>query len=188
MIPALATAFDALEARRQALFADLAARPPASLDARPAPTAWSLAEVAQHLWLVERGTVHVMEGRLAKPPLRRGPLNRLGIAAMRFVLGRIRFKVPIAAIQPKPGVPLSQVRADWDATRAKLRAMLEGIDETRLHQSFFRHPLAGALSVAETMEFLVRHHDHHLRQVARIDRLMGASATGYATGGVRGEG
>ena len=182
MIPALATAFDALETRRQALFADLASRPPASLEVRPEPKSWTLAEVAQHLWLVERGTLHVMEGRLAKPPLRRGPLNRLGIAAMRFILGRFRFRVPIAAIQPKPGIPLAQVQADWDATRSKMRAMLEGIDEPRLHQSFFRHPLAGPLSVAETMEFLTRHHDHHLRQVRRIDRLMGARDEGAGRG------
>src|SRR5688572_24697464 len=104
MIPTLASAFDGLESRRQAFLADLARRPDAEVVARPSPSAWSLAELAQHLWLVERGTVKVLADRLTKPPLRRGPFSRLGVAAMRFVLGRFRFKVPIKSIQPKPGI------------------------------------------------------------------------------------
>ena len=182
MIPSLASSFDALERRRQALLADLAARPRATIEARPSANAWSLAEVAQHLWLVERGTLKVLTSRLEKgQPLRRGPFNRLGIAAMRFVLGRIRLKVPIEAIRPRPGIALEQVRTDWDDTRERLRTLLDGMDEARAAQPWFRHPLAGALSVVETMDFLTRHHDHHLMQVARITKRQ--TASGMPSGG-----
>ena len=176
----LATAFDGFEARRQAFLADLARRPPASLELRPGASAWSLAELAQHLWLVERGTVNVLADRLQKAPLRRGLLSRLGVgmAAIRFVLGRFRIKVPVKAILPKPGVPIATVRTEWDATRERLRAVLESVSDAQVHQPYFRHPLAGALTVAQTMEFLTLHHDHHLGQVERITRGTAGAAGG----------
>ncbi len=110
------------------------------------------------------------------------------MAAMRFVLGRFRIKAPTKAIVPKAGVPLAQVLVDWDATRSRLRDVLEGIGEDRVHQSYFRHPLAGALSVAQTMEFLVMHHDHHLGQVGRITKGLDGAAYGAAAAGGRATG
>lgn len=168
MLAPLRFQLDGLERRRDALLRDLASLPPSALVHRPAPGAWTLAEVAQHLMLVERNVTRILAARADKAPLRRGPTDALRRLVMRVVLGRIRFRAPVEVIVPAPDVPFAQVREEWDNVRAGLRATLEGVTSTRLDQPIFRHPLAGVMTVPQTLDFLTRHHDHHLRQVRRL--------------------
>lgn len=169
MLPTLARHWAALESRRATLLAELAATSPAGLAFRPAPDAWSLEDVAQHLWLVERGAVHILESRVEKPPLPRDPWSPLKMAAMRLLVPRgIRIKAPVPEIVPKERMPLDTVRAEWDRTRATLRGLLEQVTPDRVTKRIFRHPIFGPMTIAESAEFVWRHHDHHLHQIRRI--------------------
>src|SRR3954468_16428825 len=133
MLPQLATEWNALEARRQAFLVDLAATSPAALTFRPSPESWSLEDVAQHLWLVERGAGHIMTTRYEKPPLKRDPLSPIKIAAMRVLTPRgIRIKAPVPEIVPKERVPVDVVRTEWERTRATLRGLLEQVTPDRV--------------------------------------------------------
>jgi hypothetical protein len=177
MLPALAHQWDALETRRQAFLAELAATSPAALAWRPAPDAWSLEDVAQHLWLVERGIVHVLDARWDKPPLKRGLLSPLTTPLMRLIVHRgYRIKAPVKEIVPKERMAVDAVRAEWDRTRATLHALLERTTPDREARKLFRHPILGAMSVGETAEFIWRHHDHHAHQVRRIRGAAGFPA------------
>lgn len=169
MLPTLARHWDALEARRHAFLAELATLSPAAVAFRPAPDAWSLEDLAQHLWLIERGAVHILTSRQEKPPLPRDPLSPLKIAAMRMLVHRdIRIKAPVPEIVPQTRMPLDAVRAEWDATRATLRALLERVTPERMEMRIFRHPIFGPMTLAQATEFVWRHHDHHLHQLRRI--------------------
>jgi len=173
MLPELRPRLDALERRRDLLLAELGALPPEELAHRSAPGVWTLAEVAQHLMLVERGTARILAARADKPPIPRGRLDPLRRLGMRIILGRIRFKAPMPQILPEPGMTLPEVREEWDRVRASLRTTLAHVTAARLDRPIFKHPLAGVMSVPETLDFLARHHDHHLRQVARLKRARG---------------
>ena len=169
MLPILAKHWDALESRRQALLGKLAATSPAGLAFRPAPGAWSLEDVAQHLWLVEKGAVHILRDRFDKPPIARDPLSPVKIAAMRLLVPRgIRIKAPVKEIIPQHRVPVDVLRDEWERTRAALRGLLEQVTPDRLGTRIFRHPIFGPMTIAESAEFVWRHHDHHLHQVRRI--------------------
>jgi hypothetical protein len=37
----------------------------------------------------------------------------------------------------------------------------------------FRHPVAGPLDTASSLDFVRTHFDHHLRQIARIEKSFG---------------
>jgi hypothetical protein len=166
--------WDAIESRRQAFLADLGSTSPGALAFRPGPGAWSLEDVAQHLWLVERGTVHVLRSRAEKPSLPRDPFSPLKLAAMRAIVPRgIRIKAPVPEIIPQRRMPVDEVAPAWEATRAELRDVLTRLAPERLETRIFRHPLFGPLSVVQTVEFLGLHHDHHGHQVRRIRAAAG---------------
>lgn len=169
MLPTLARHWDALESRRQAFLAELAATSPAGLAFRPAPDAWSLEDVAQHLWLIEKGAVHILRDRFDKPPLERDPLSPLRIVAMRLLVHRdIPIKAPVKEIVPQQRMSVDEVRAEWDRTRETLRGLLEQVTPDRVGKRIFRHSLFGPLTIAQSTEFVWRHHDHHVHQVRRI--------------------
>ena len=174
MLPQLATQWDALEARRHAFLADLDATSPAALAFRPAPESWNLEDLAQHLWLVERGAVHIMTTRYEKPPLKGDLLSPLKVIMMRLTVPRgVRIKAPVPEIVPKERMPLDTVRAEWERTRATLRGLLEQVTPDRVSKRIFRHPIFGPLTLAQSLEFVKLHHDHHLHQVRRIRAAVG---------------
>ncbi len=171
MLPSLQSAFDALEQRRQSLLGELEHCTPEQRSFQPARGAWSLAEVTHHLLLVEQGVLGVLADRGRASPGRRRIRDRIGSVAVRvvFALG-IRVKVPVRGVRPKAGVPLEEVRQQWDDTRAALSVYLESITEAALRQPVLRHPVSGPMDVLQGLVFLTRHFDHHLRQVERIRR------------------
>ena len=174
MLPILAKHWDALESRRQALLAELAATSPAGLAFRPAPDAWNLEDVAQHLWLIEKGAVHILRDRFDKPPLARDPWSPVKIAAMRLLVQRgIRIKAPVKEIIPQQRMSLDVLHDEWERTRLALRGLLEQVTPDRLGKRIFRHPFFGPMTIAESAEFVWRHHDHHLHQVRRIRAAAG---------------
>ncbi len=171
MLPSLQSQFDALEHRRHNLLAELERHTPEQRSFQPEPGAWSLAEVAHHLLLVEQGVLRVLSDAERAPPGPRRIRDWIGSAAARlvFALG-IRVKVPVRGVRPKAGVPLEEIRQQWDDTRAAVAGYLEGTTEATLRRPVLRHPVSGPMDVLQGLIFLTRHFDHHLRQVARIRR------------------
>src|SRR5687768_11464588 len=133
MLPILARHWAALESRRTTFLAELAATSPAGVAFRPAPDAWSLEDLAQHLWLIEKGAVHILRDRFDKPPLKRDALSPLRIAAMRLLVQRdIPIKAPVKEIVPQQHMALDVVRGEWDRTRETLHGLLEQVTPDRL--------------------------------------------------------
>ena len=172
-----------LEERRTDLVDHLSRHPPALLAFRPAPNAWSLRDVAEHLALSDHWTLVSIERHAMRPPLRRtwyhGPL--------RWLIGwglesRIRIPVTGRIITPA-GSELDDTARRWASVHENWRAWLDRTTIERLNASVFRHPLGVPMTAAETLTFLRRHHDHHRHQVRRIER---ASAFASASAGDRG--
>lgn len=128
----------------------------------PEPGAWSLTEVVQHLSLVAGGMLRT--GRPAKPGVRF--IGSAKLAALRGLLrSRLKIKAPVAAVVPRPGVTWSDAQSNLRASNVRWRAFVDGdtFDETG-----FKHPFVGRLTPVETVEFLVEHFQHHMRQVDRL--------------------
>jgi hypothetical protein len=185
MLPPLQHRFDGIEARRHALLTDLRALPVEQLGFHPAPKAWSLGEVAQHLTLVETKVTRALTERrvtgVTRRPLGdvllRGPLLDFGLSV------GWRARMPVRGVAPDPSVTLDDTAQRWAATRAALAEYLGALDEAACRVLVYRHPIGGHMDILGTLEFLARHHDHHLRQVARIRRAPGYPATRPAAAG-----
>lgn len=138
---------------------------------RPEPGAWSPLQVTHHLYLAEAASVAAMEKVEGRPSRRRGLVARLGYLGVWVVLKLgVKVKNPAPAANPDADVDLAAVERDWREVRGRLQALLERLGESGAHSAAMMHPIAGPLDVEETLLFLSRHLDHHLRQIDRIRR------------------
>jgi uncharacterized damage-inducible protein DinB len=178
MLPSLQTRFDAIESQRRAFIDDLAALAAAQLAFRPAPDAWSLGDVAQHLTLVDAKTTRVLTERRVTGVSRRAVLDVVYRARLLDLLWltHLRVKMPVKGVAPDPSVTLPETAKRWGDARTALRGYLDGMDETAARAIVYRHPVGGYMDIADTLRFLEKHHEHHLHQVARLKR-----AAGYPT-------
>jgi hypothetical protein len=163
-------AFASLQRRRGAVLAMVAGWPPARLHHRPAPDAWSAAEVLDHLVRVETGLLAAArEG--VRAPRRVGLRDRLGLRVVLrvFRAGR-RVRVPASAVVvlPDPAVDAAGIPARWADAQAALGAFLAALTPAQHRAGICRHPVAGWLSASGLLEFLDVHAEHHVPQLARL--------------------
>lgn len=175
MLPALQSRFDAIAHRRQRLLDHLGTLDDAALRYRPTPGAWSLLQVAQHLVLLERLVLKAMI-RDPRPGVRRRWWHSIGARMVAFVFRHgFRVPAPTRKVVPLEDTPLEESARQWADLRAELHTFLEAATPERAQALGWRHPVSGPLDVYGTLDFLATHHDHHLRQVERIETAYAAS-------------
>jgi len=175
MLAELRTRFDAIEQRRHSLITRLRTVDDSLLRYHPAPGSWSMLQVAEHLVLLEQIVVKAMT-REPRSEVRRRWWHRIGAWMVAFVFRHgFRVPAPTRKVVPIGDRPLESSVEQWAELRAKMAAFLELTPPERAKVLGFRHPVAGPLDVASTLDFVATHHDHHLRQIARIEKAWGAS-------------
>lgn len=131
---------------------------------------WSLAEVVEHLVLVERGVGSALA--MAPSPDRPrvvAPGRWFRFIALRVALrGGFRFKAPVKAILPTGELPWPDLVARWEDQRRELEDWLRAVDPAVLGCPRFRHPIVGWLTVPQTLTFAADHLEHHLPQIRRL--------------------
>lgn len=161
-----------VDERRRALLDRAAGLEPELLVRRPAPDAWSVLEVVEHLVRVE-GDVVDRVGRAGTLEARGRTLRNR--AAFLLVMGVLRFGIPVRtpsrAMDPTGERSLEELRADWDRNHEALRAFAGSLDGASARRAIFRHPVAGPMTPGQTFRMLDVHLRRHLGQV---DRILGA--------------
>lgn len=159
---------DALEAHRLAFVAHLDALAPEVVHAAPAPSAWSLAQLAEHLVKIDRGL------RLGGPEA--GPIrtvrSRAGRLALQGVLSLpVRIPAPPSArgVMPSAAPSWVVVREAWAALRVDWQTKLPRAAPAAVA---YEHPLVGRLRLDDALAFLLAHHRHHDAQVWRTLRSL----------------
>lgn len=173
MLPRLRTQFDALTARHATFEAETRALSGAQLCFRPADGAWSIAEVAQHIFHVEREVTKAA----AKPGVERRGRKRTArewagmIVFLAVVKLNFRIRVPqkvAGRVTPAADPDMDALWPEWRELRENLARHLESLSGENLGDMAFKHPIVGPTSVRGMLPFLTRHFDHHMRQVRRI--------------------
>lgn len=165
---------DALDAHRGRLSRLIAGLPAADVRRRPAPRAWSLVQIAEHLLRIDRGL------RVGGPPA--GPLTRATSPARRALIAGVlalplRIPAPpgVRHILPGPDPDLAATLGAWAALRQAWRRQIDAADPDAV---VFRHPVVGPLCGPDALAFLLAHHRHHDAQVARTCRALGLAQPG----------
>jgi len=176
MLPDLAPRLATLDEAREAFLAPIRSASDRQRSFRPAPGAWSMLDVTEHLVLAEEKS---LLGMLKGPPpgTTITPLARVRMSMVLLVMRTdLRVKVPVARVLPTGTVALAELETRWVNARRGLERFLEPLNETDARTARFRHPIGGWVSVGTGVTFYAAHIRHHARQVRRIHRAAGFPA------------
>ncbi|MEO0559128.1 MAG: DinB family protein [Bacteroidota bacterium] len=160
----LSDALAALDATRASILADLDAFAPEQRTFSPSDTDWSVEQVAEHLLTAERGILGSIQ---------RSAGADLGAPSPNAVEGVISFMNSDQKAQTPPFLQpqgmayedardgLGSVGADWHALVATHADSAQG-------RAVFAHPMAGPMTLLDTLRFVESHAGHHRHQLERI--------------------
>ena len=136
------------------------------LKRRPAVDAWSIAEIINHLRLVEERVIKDLQKALEHPPARLGLLRRL--VPTRIVASRlVRVQAPGAVVPTNTSDKTANI-ADFNAARDTLKRLCETHGRSRLSKTVFRHPFLGRLNGVATISFVGYHEERHYKQILKV--------------------
>ena len=75
--------------------------------------------------------------------------------------------IPSDGMVPDGNTSLSRVRQQWDENLRWLRDYLATLKPEDLRRAVFRHPIAGPMTVVQTIHMAKMHFDVHLRQIQK---------------------
>ncbi|MGB7211875.1 MAG: hypothetical protein WBC97_04540 [Gemmatimonadales bacterium] len=130
---------------------------------------WGPLAIVEHLVLVHEGSAAVLKGTgPVLPGGRRSSWWRPFL--MSAVLhSRIRVRAPTARVLPSADpVPLPVLTKRWQEAQGQLWQAVSHKGDLWGDGLVFRHPLAGWLDVAGTLQFLIDHIGHHEGRLTEI--------------------
>jgi len=139
---------------------------------RPSDSEWSVAEIVQHLYLVEERVIKdLTRGNAAEP----GRVSFFKRFLPTFIVSlRIRkFQAP-KAVNPV-GVPEKDaVLANYNGARQSLKDLCNLHGAKRFRTLVFNHPFLGGIDGVATVGFVGYHELRHLKQIREVLKKLGA--------------
>lgn len=173
MHPRLEEVLRDLDARRAALEQAVEAIPTELRERRPAPERWSVAEVLEHLALVEGQITKLLQSLIASaqaagldPEPETSPITPT--PALARALDRSRPLVASEASTPRGGLSASAAYALLIQQREALRAVLLSADGLALSEVQAPNPVLGVLNGYEWVLFVGAHEARHTMQIHEI--------------------
>lgn len=145
---------------------------PEQANQRPAPEAWSVAEILDHLRRVERGTIILLQRFIAQArTLGPGPDDsRESVMSSLDKFGVVEAKPPVKApdrVAPTANVSLDDSLRQMEQSRQEIFALMQEADGLPLSQVSFAHPFMGPLDGYQWILALGQHEARHTRQIRR---------------------
>ena len=168
----LAEAMDYVEAKRKELLQSFAGVPADRLGRKPTDGAWSVAEILDHLGIVESGVARLIAKRAGKA--REAGLGEEKSAESvlpsfeqhRARLDAMKMESPTTVL-PRADADLNEALAGLKTSRESLRAAAVAADGLSLGEIKHTHPLLGELDLYQWLIFLGQHEARHKRQIER---------------------
>jgi uncharacterized damage-inducible protein DinB len=179
MHPRIQELVEHLNDSRATLRAALDAVPPARRQMRPAPDRWSVAEVLEHLAIVEARVTQALSARLIAAKAsglveeRETHSTLVAFDVSRFLDRGKPFKAGDAS-QPKAGMDASGAWAALEQSRAALLEVVIDGDGLALGEISHPHPAFGPLTMYEWLAFLGGHDARHAAQIREIGAALGS--------------
>lgn len=160
---------DRIEAGIERLLGEMGAMSATQRGYRPTEDAWSANEVAHHLLKVQQMSLSAIEEWRDKPARPRSLKQKIARVAVAAVLRfGIRVRNPAPPTSPDREITFEELEPSWAAERARVKRLLDSLDDAALAKAGMKHPVAGPLNVGESLDFVACHLEHHLRQLERL--------------------
>lgn len=164
---------EAFDAARNGLLDELGALDPAVLTARPLAGKWSILEIVEHLVLAERAVFGGMPDPSRLEARERGLADDARYLLVTFILkAGIPVRAPSRRMLPQGGRNLAELRILWDENRAWLLSVLDALGSEGLEKAVFVHPVAGPLTMEQSVRMARVHLGRHVTQIRALQRLV----------------
>ncbi len=181
MHPRLATVINYLVSSRAELLATVASVPEPLREARPTEEAWSVAEILEHLMIIEKGvnklvSLKAAELRASGEAVMEAP-EMVPIDESRFVVLADRTQFIPAPERVVPGGELSATAVLTAMTESRLRllAQLGEVDGLAFSTVQHLHPVLGPLNVYEWLHATAGHELRHAAQIREVAEQLAAN-------------
>lgn len=191
----VAEIFEAMDKTRERLRGTLAGLSAAEESFRESPDRWSIAEIVEHLAIIEGNVVRLagkLVGKAEADGAKRasgggdgeadggngGGGGRIPPVSLGEIIERAtkeKFNAPEAVV-PTGGASIADSLARLDQSRDAMRALRPRIEAAELSAYRFPHPVFGPLDLYHWLAVSGLHEERHRRQIEALK----ASATGQA--------
>ena len=161
------------EDQRDGLWLAVATVPEQLRDRRPNPDTWSVAEVLEHLHMVELGIARLI-GRKIEKAAAAGLTAETETTSLLSsldhlpLLDRTNFMAAPELVQPRGELPADRCVAALTESRRALRAALSTGDGLALGTVSAPHVRLGPLTLYQWVLFLAQHERRHAEQIREI--------------------
>lgn len=186
MHPRIQEVLEYLDATRSELGRAMEAISPPRREERPAPDRWSVAEVLDHLTLVESRISRVMSSKIGAAKAE-GLGPEIETSSILDSINRARITDRSRRVTaPEPINPKSQCNSAsaWSAlqqSRAELRAVVLAADGLALGEVMHPHPVLGVINLYQWIVFVGSHEARHTDQIREIATDFAARSGSSAT-------
>jgi len=142
------------------------------LSRRAAPDGWSVAEILEHLRMVESGIARLITKRV-------GQAREAGLGEEKSTASVMptfaRYSAALdgavmqapAAVQPRANVDIGEALEGLDSSREALRAAVVSASGLSLGEIKHTHPILGELDLYQWLIFVGQHEGRHKKQIER---------------------
>ncbi|MDQ1639645.1 MAG: hypothetical protein QOF62_2984 [Pyrinomonadaceae bacterium] len=147
----------------------------------PAADSWSIAQIIQHLALVEDRVIKDLEKQISRPPRKVSFVRRFMPTSL--VSSRLlRVKAPQAVNPETMGsaaaaseIPSKAAAIDnYDRARNDLKTLCATHGNDRFRQIVFKHPFLGEIDGVAAVSFVGYHEQRHYKQIREVLKKLGA--------------
>jgi hypothetical protein len=169
-----------LDTQHERLRTAVARVPKSRRDEKPNPERWSVAEVIEHLSIVEGRIERVFSTKLAEarasgqvgPEHETSPV--VGTLDMDRVLDRSRKIVAAEAAQPSGKLGMDAAWERLENARKKLCESVRSADGLALCDVVHPHPVLGPINLYQWIAFVGGHEARHAAQIIELSELLTA--------------
>jgi uncharacterized damage-inducible protein DinB len=170
MHPRIKEVIEALDSRRAELARAVNEVPMSARGRRPSEDRWSVAEVLEHLALVEENIPQRVKALVTEQ--RTNPERESTSIAetidSAFMLDRSKKRVAREAMQPRSGVDAAAAWTRLERARQVTHETLRELDGVALSDVSAPHPALGPLNGYQWFLFLAAHEGRHTAQIREI--------------------
>jgi uncharacterized damage-inducible protein DinB len=178
----IAEIYEANDGARARLFRSVENLSEAEQTFHPAPGKWSIAEVLEHVSLVESNVVRLLRMFLRKAEAAGGaraegePFATVSIKEFVEQAATNKYQSPEAAV-PSGSATIADSLARLDETRAALETLRPVVERLDCTQMLYPHPAFGPLNLYQWLAFMGVHQSRHRRQIEALKETLDAAAT-----------
>ncbi|WOV86753.1 DinB family protein [Sporosarcina oncorhynchi] len=131
------------------------------LNRLPTDGGWSIAQIIEHLYLMEGGIAKTIQHQLATGPTQETPKKPID----RTIDRSVKVDAPEFAVPKADFASSQELKAKLAASHGLLRQLAETVPAEQLESKAYPHPVFGDMSLKQWIPFVGYHELRHIEQL-----------------------